>query len=163
MSMNSVALALQDLPRLPPMPGLKVVIIASNDQLDEAQYYGDALRSKNIQVWSIADAFAGQVLDLVVRKKLRDAHFIVVLVDSESLCKSGSHNKHLKWAFELQDEMPERAIKVIPALLEYVDPNDLPDHLSGLWRANFYESGGGGPLLAAFATEWERRRQAEDL
>lgn len=163
MSMTSVVHALQDLHRLPLMPGLKVVIIASQDQIDEARYYGDALRSKNIQVWSIADAFAGQVLDLVIKRKLRDAHFIVVLVDSESLCKSGSHNKHLKWAFELQDEMPERAIKVIPALLEYLDPNDLPDHLRGLWCAKFYEQGGGGPLLDAFVQEWERRRQARDL
>lgn len=98
----------------------------------------------------------GQDWDLEIRKAIREADAILVVLSRKSITKEGYVQKEIKRALDIADEKPDGTIYIIPARLEEYDS---PERLQRWHRVDLFDSKGYKRLLSAL----QRRADALDL
>ncbi|MGE0083617.1 MAG: TIR domain-containing protein [Desulfococcaceae bacterium] len=129
-------------------PPEKMLVFLSHAEQDRAKVQNiyEKLEKAGFTPRMETDILPGQNKEMEIRRFLKSADFIMVCLSPQSVGKRGSLNKHLKWALEVFDEMPEGSIFLIPVKLEECE---LPERLSALQPVELYKAEGFEKLLSA--------------
>ena len=95
----------------------------------------------------------GQNWDMEIKKAIKKADVVLILLSTSSKGKRGYFQKEIKLALDVLQEVPDDEIFLIPAMLEKCD---LPDRLQSRQAVRLYESGGFELLVRALDTQFRR-------
>jgi iron(II)-dependent oxidoreductase len=102
------------------------------------------------------DLLPGQDWSAEIRRIIGDPYnLVLVCLSRNSVTKRGVVQQEIKWALDVLDQMPERAIYLIPARLE---PCPVPDRLGKLHWVDLFEPDGFEKLKQALDLEIASRR-----
>ena len=117
----------------------------------------EQLSAAGFSPWmDIHNILPGEQWEASIRRAIRNAHFILVCLSANSVNRRGVIQKEIGYALEIQQEMLQSDIYLIPVLLERCD---LPDHLAGYQAVNWFEADGREKLLTALREGLDRRRE----
>lgn len=106
---------------------LSIAIIASDSDKKTATGLIKLLESVGVVCWSSEDLLPGQDWAIETRKACKNAKFVLILVSKSSVVEESEYQQFVKWALEIQDQMPSGRVKTIPVAIDKVI---IPDHLA---------------------------------
>ena len=120
---------------------------ASQDKPAVRELYQRLKREGWIDPWLDEEKILpGQDWDLEIRKAIRDADVILVVLSHKSITKEGYVQKEIKRALDIADEKPEGTIYIIPVRLEECDP---PERLQRWHWVDLFDTNGYNRLLVS--------------
>ena len=119
--------------------GKQIFISYAREDEGSARKVYEDLSAKGFKVWFDKETLLpGQNWELEIKKGIREADAIIILISSKSVNKRGYINKEIRLALDEALSFPEGAIFVIPVLLEDCKPNF--EQLRELHWLNFFPS-----------------------
>ena len=119
--------------------GKQIFISYAREDVDSARKVYDDLKARGFKVWfDVETLLPGQNWELEIKKGIRQADAIIILISSKSVNKRGYINKEIRLALDEALSFPEGEIFVIPVLLEDCKPSF--EQLRELHWLNFFPS-----------------------
>lgn len=104
------------------MPDKQIYIIAAKGDKPDAKRLYDDLKNAGLTSWMESeDLDAGENVDLIVRKNIRQSACIIALLSSNAVSERGFVHKELKLALDVFDECPPDSIFLIPVRTDDCD------------------------------------------
>ncbi len=126
---------------------------ASEDRLKCEQLYRD-LRAEGYDAWiDSQDLVAGSNWSIEIKKAIREAQYVIVVLSSNSVSKRGYIQKEIREALNVLDEFPESETYIIPVRLEACEEGF--ERLKSIQRVDMFPSWDDG--LARITRALKRR------
>lgn len=103
------------------------------------------------------DLLPGQKWRPAIEKAIQRADFFILCLSNHSVKKRGFVQREIRAALDLWQDKLEDDIYLIPALLEVIDPREMPDKVGQFQWVELYEEDGWEQLLRALKFEAQRR------
>jgi hypothetical protein len=126
-----------------PIPGLKIFLCHSSSDKEHARDMHRRLDAAGSHPWlDEVNLLPGQNWDLEIRKALRSAHVVLVILSRAAINKEGFIQKEIRIALDIADEKPDGTIYIVPARIEECEvPYRLRQwHWVDLFGDNGYEN-----------------------
>lgn len=140
-------------------PKLRIAVLAHECDLDIAEKLVSLFRRSDILCWTEEQLLPGQDWVLETARAYREADFILVMLSARSTELEGIYQKNIRTAREAGSVKPDSGIKTIPV---HLDECETPFILRDLYRVDLWEKSAMIRLVLAWATEWQRRTEAND-
>ncbi len=119
----------------------------------------EQLSSAGFSPWmDVHNILPGEKWELSIRRAIQNAHFILICLSVNSVNRRGVIQRELKYALELQQEMLDSDIYLIPVRL---DRCNLPDRLVEYQAVDWFEADGPERLLKALRQGLQRRQESD--
>ena len=138
----------------------RVFISYARADLQSALEIYDVLRRGGANPWmDVRHLVPGQDWELEIRNAVEEADFFVACLSKKSVSKRGDVQKELKIALSVLDQMPERAVFIIPVRLEECP---VPRSLAARQRLDWSSPDAPERLLAAVGVALPRPTDEEE-
>ncbi len=107
--------------------GLNLAVIASDRDKNFANKLIKILENCSIVCWSSENLLAGQDWKFETKKACRNAKYVFVLISESANKEESEYQQFIKWALEMQGQMPHGGVKIIPVKVESCIS---PEHLT---------------------------------
>lgn len=115
----------------------KVFISYSHaDDKPARRLYSDLQKSGLLPWLDSESLLPGQNWKIEITKAMKNSHFFVALLSSQSVTKKGYVQKELKIALDILEEFPVGSIYIIPARLDTCEPSD--ERLQEIHRVDLF-------------------------
>jgi len=119
---------------------LKVFLCHSSGDKDAVRVLYRQLRKDGFDPWFDEEKLiGGQNWEYEIRKAVRETDAVVVCLSNDSISKTGSVQKELKFALDIAEEQPEGGIFMVPLKLE---PCNVPVRLAKWQWISFFQDDG---------------------
>jgi WD40 repeat protein len=103
---------------------IRVFINYAREDLASARRLHADLLQHGIDPWlDVVNLKPGQVWELETRKAIREANFVIMLISSKSVEKRGFVNAEIRECLDIQNQLPEGRVFILPARLDPCDPS----------------------------------------
>ena len=106
--------------------GVNIAIIASDHDKVFANEMIKIFKNCGIVCWSSENLLPGQDWALETRKACRNAKYVFLLVSNAANEEQSEYQQFIRWALEMQGQMPHGGVKTIPTKIESCNT---PEHL----------------------------------
>ncbi|HMS84037.1 MAG TPA: TIR domain-containing protein [Nitrospira sp.] len=131
---------------------------AKEDRQDAGRLFL-ALKDNGFQPWmDEAHILPGQDWQLSIQKAMEKADFLLICLSRHSLTKTGFVQREMRRAVELQQDLPEGQVKLIPVRLE--DCN-VPTSMKNWQWGNLYEPDGLTKVIQSMIAQWGKRNLSQ--
>ena len=118
-----------------------------------------ALKDKGLQPWMDEEhILPGQDWQLSIQKAMEKSDFLLICLSRNSIRKTGFVQREMKRAVELQQDLPEGQVRLIPVRLEDCD---IPRSMNNWQCGNLYEQNGLDKVIQSMLVQWSKRNLSQ--
>jgi hypothetical protein len=136
-----------------------VFISYAKEDRESAGRLFKALKDNGLQPWMDEEhILPGQDWQLSIQKAMEKADFLLICLSRHSIGKTGFVQREMKRAVELQQDLPEGQVRLIPVCLEDCD---IPNSMNKLQGGNLYEQNGLDKVIRSMFVQWSKRNRSQ--